>query len=66
KLLERLKNQGLLINESNIYGPLGLDIGAEGSEEIALSAIAEIKAVLSQKTGMHLREKEGPIHEEER
>lgn len=66
KLLERLKHQGLQINESNIYGPLGLDIGAEGSEEIALSAIAEIKAVLSQKSGMHLREKVGPIHEEER
>lgn len=66
KLLERLKNQNIQVDESNIYGPLGLDIGAEGSEEIALSAIAEIKAVLSQKTGRHLREKEGPIHEEER
>lgn len=66
KLLDRLQNEGVSISDDQIYGPIGLDIGAEGSEEIALSVLAEIKAVLAQKSGQHLRDKSGPIHEEER
>ena len=41
---------------------MGLDIGAEGSEEIALSILAEVKAVLAKKQGTFLRNKTGPIH----
>jgi len=66
KLLERLSSQGLQVDESNIFGPMGLDLGAEGSEEIALAVVSEIKTVLSKKSIMHLRDKKGPIHEEER
>ncbi len=62
KLMERLQLKGIQVPASNIYSPMGLDIGAEGSEEIALSALAEIKAVLSKKQPIFLREKEGPIH----
>jgi len=63
KLFERLENQGFNINQEQIYGPVGLNIGAEGSEEIALSILAEIKTVLMQKKPYSLREKEGPIHD---
>lgn len=63
KLIERLQSNGVVVNRSNIYGPVGLDIGAENSDEIALSALAEIKAVLAGKSGNFLREKLGPIHE---
>ncbi|EOZ98580.1 Xanthine and CO dehydrogenases maturation factor, XdhC/CoxF family [Indibacter alkaliphilus LW1] len=63
KLFERLINEGIAFNRSHIYGPLGLDIGAEGPEEIALSALAEIKAVLSNKDPQFLKDKKGPIHE---
>jgi xanthine/CO dehydrogenase XdhC/CoxF family maturation factor len=41
---------------------VGLDIGAETAEEIALSLIAEIKAILTGKEGHSLRHKTEPIH----
>lgn len=47
---------------SRVYGPMGLDLGAETAEEIALSICAEIKAVLSGKNGRFLRELANPIH----
>jgi xanthine/CO dehydrogenase XdhC/CoxF family maturation factor len=48
---------------ARVYGPAGLDIGAEGPDQIALSIIAEIRAVLANRSGGHLREFAGPIHE---
>jgi len=45
-----------------LYGPAGLDIGSENSDEIALSVIAEMQAVLSNRQGTSLRDK-GSIHE---
>jgi xanthine dehydrogenase accessory factor len=62
KLLERLEVKDIQVAPDNIYAPIGIEIGAETSEEIALSILAEIKAVLNQKRPIFLREKEGPIH----
>ncbi|GGM82311.1 XdhC/CoxI family protein [Dyadobacter beijingensis] len=69
KKLERmyaeLESEGMAISEAQkakVYGPVGLDIGAETSEEIALSVLAEIKAVLGRRAGLSLREKSEPIH----
>ena len=45
-----------------IYGPAGLDLGAETPQEIAITVIAEILAVINQKEAVSLREKEGRIH----
>jgi xanthine dehydrogenase accessory factor len=66
KMFTELQQQGIVLNDAQkekIYGPVGLDIGAETSEEIALSIIAEIKTVLSKKDGATLRDKKGFIHE---
>jgi xanthine/CO dehydrogenase XdhC/CoxF family maturation factor len=61
RLLDEIKGKGLKITDdeiNNIYGPAGLAVGAENSEEIALSIIAEIQAVLQKTSGSPLREKE--------
>lgn len=46
----------------SIYGPTGLDLGAETSSEIALSVCSEIMAVIEGKQPQHLRLKTTPIH----
>ena len=46
-----------------VHGPAGLDLGADGAEEIALALLAEITAVLAGRRGGPLRERKGPIHD---
>lgn len=65
RMLSDLKDQGIRLNEeqlSKIHGPAGLDIGAENSTEIALSIVAEIKAFLSERSGLPLKLKKEAIH----
>lgn len=45
-----------------LHYPIGLDLGAENSEEIALSIVAEIQAVLSERSARPLGAVGGPIH----
>ena len=45
-----------------VFGPVGLDIGAEGPEQVAVSIVAELLAVRAERDPLHLREKEGAIH----
>jgi xanthine dehydrogenase accessory factor len=47
---------------ANVYAPIGLDLGAETPEEIALAIVSEIAAVLGGRTAVSLRERRGPIH----
>jgi xanthine dehydrogenase accessory factor len=65
RMLDELKEEGLGVSEAEVsclYGPSGLDIGAETPEEIALSILAEIKAVLAGRSGQSLRNNGDVIH----
>jgi xanthine/CO dehydrogenase XdhC/CoxF family maturation factor len=50
------------VDESRIYGPVGLDIGTDGAEQVALSVIGEILTVRSGRRPASLRERPHPIH----
>jgi xanthine/CO dehydrogenase XdhC/CoxF family maturation factor len=45
-----------------LHAPAGLDIGAEGPEEVARAIVAEILAVTRGRGGGPLRDRRGPIH----
>lgn len=65
RMFDDLNEQEIILTEEDhkrIYGPIGLDIGAETSEEIALSVISEIKAVMENRKGNSLRYKTDKIH----
>lgn len=56
RLLDELGALAVNIRE-RVFGPVGLDIGAETPEEIALSIVAEIQAVMKQRDGISLSAK---------
>jgi xanthine/CO dehydrogenase XdhC/CoxF family maturation factor len=65
RMLDALYDEGIVVTPEQldkIFGPTGLDIGAETAEEIALSILAEIKAVMEHREGNSLRDRMNEIH----
>jgi xanthine dehydrogenase accessory factor len=66
KMQEELSKNGVPVDLerlSNLYSPIGLDIGAENPEEIALSIAAEIVAVFRERNGAFLKTRTGTIND---
>ena len=62
RLLAELQEGFHFNSAQHLYSPVGLDIGADNPEEIALAIAAEIQAVLQKRPGGFLKERNGSIH----
>jgi xanthine dehydrogenase accessory factor len=68
QLLSDLREKGVHPTAGQLarfYAPVGLDIGSEGPEEVAMSILSEMQAVMTRHRGGHLRERKRPIHQPE-
>ena len=66
KILNDLTAAGVAITpaqRARLHAPVGLDLGADAPEQVALSIVAEIQAALTQRNAQPLRERTRPIHE---
>jgi len=63
RLLEEIGEDFTVEQLERLHAPIGLDIGADTPEAIALSIIAEIQAVLNGREGGFLRERQGSIYD---
>jgi xanthine dehydrogenase accessory factor len=66
KLLQDLSTQGVEYTQKELeklHAPIGIDIGADTPEAIALSIIAEIQAVLANRDGGFLKHRTEPINQ---
>jgi xanthine dehydrogenase accessory factor len=65
KMLDEFAKQNITLKAEDhhrVHSPIGLDIGAEAPDEIAISIIAEIQSKFSNRSGGFLKYRSGPIH----
>jgi xanthine/CO dehydrogenase XdhC/CoxF family maturation factor len=66
RIVQSLEITGALPRDhaERLFGPVGLDIGTDGAEQVALSVIAEVLAIRSGRAARSLRDRSAPIHAE--
>jgi xanthine/CO dehydrogenase XdhC/CoxF family maturation factor len=47
-----------------VFGPVGLDLGAEGPEQVGISVVSELLAVRAGRAPQHLRDRKTAIHDD--
>ncbi len=57
-----LEEVGLPVTGIDLHAPVGLDLGGDTPESIALSIVAEIQSVLAGRAGGMLKHRQGSIH----
>lgn len=62
RLLVELEESPTDADLAALHAPAGLDVGADGAEEVATAIVGEILATLRGRTGTPLRDRPGPIH----
>jgi xanthine/CO dehydrogenase XdhC/CoxF family maturation factor len=66
KRFDKMLNEGVQLTGeqlNRVHSPIGLDIGAEAPDEIAVAIISEIQARFSKRSGGFLKNRTGAIHE---
>lgn len=69
KMLSEFEQEGitpLSTDIHRIHSPIGIDLGAETPDEIALSIIGEIQAKFTNRSGGFLKYRQGPIHQRDK
>jgi xanthine/CO dehydrogenase XdhC/CoxF family maturation factor len=51
-------------DDPRVFGPVGLDLGADGPEQVAVSVVAELLSVRARRPPAHLRERDLAVHVE--
>ena len=65
QLLDDLRQEGIVPTETQLarlFAPVGLDVGAESPEEVAVAIVGEVMAVMAGREGGQLRARKGAIH----
>jgi xanthine dehydrogenase accessory factor len=64
RMLADIGASGLAVSTGDrIFSPVGLDIGAEGPDAIAMSIVAEVAAIMTGSSAGHLRDRRGLLHQ---